>query len=122
MQKQKFSVKFPGSLFMEIAPGPTVDEKYCVNVSLTGHSGMHYVTHRSHWVQKHKFDVTRPNLLLCNPYLSHLSMKNSVSCFMARMQWNALHDLHIPRMQNYKLEVMCRGTLFMKTTLGPPQA
>jgi hypothetical protein len=48
MQKGKFGVMCPGTVSMETAPGPLKYEKYYVNVSLPGRTGMHYVTYRSH--------------------------------------------------------------------------
>jgi hypothetical protein len=54
---------FPGAIFMEAAPGPPEHEKYWVNVSWPGCAGMHYVTRRSHRMQKHKFRVTCPDAL-----------------------------------------------------------
>jgi hypothetical protein len=50
-------------LFMETAPGPPKQEKYYVNVSLLGCTGMHYVSRRSHWRQKYKFGVMCPSVL-----------------------------------------------------------
>jgi hypothetical protein len=58
MQKHKFSVTFPGVLFMETAPGLPKHKKYRVYISLPGCTKMHYVTCRSHRMQKHKFYVT----------------------------------------------------------------
>jgi hypothetical protein len=40
---------------------------------------MHYVTHRSHKMQKHKFGVMCPDTLFVSLYRYHLSMKNSAS-------------------------------------------
>jgi hypothetical protein len=57
MQKHKFGVTCPDALFKEIALGPTEHEKYCINVSPTGRTGMHYMTCRSLQMQKHKFGV-----------------------------------------------------------------
>jgi hypothetical protein len=42
---------------------------------------MHYVTHRSHWVQKHKFGVTCPGAFFMESIPIAPSMKNSVSTF-----------------------------------------
>jgi hypothetical protein len=47
-------------LFIEIAPGPLDHEKWCVNISHTESTGMHYMTRRSYQIQKHKFSVTYP--------------------------------------------------------------
>jgi hypothetical protein len=53
----------PGPLFVETGPGTPEHEKLCVDVSFPGRTRMHYVTHRSHQMQKHKFGVTSPNAL-----------------------------------------------------------
>jgi hypothetical protein len=53
MQKYKFSVTCPGTLFMESAPVPPEHENLCVDILQLGCTGMHYVTHRSHRMQKH---------------------------------------------------------------------
>jgi hypothetical protein len=37
--------------------------KECVDISHPGCIGMHYVMHRSHQMQKHKFGVTCPGAL-----------------------------------------------------------
>jgi hypothetical protein len=63
MQKHKFGVACPGALFMEIALGPSEHEKYCVDVSRPGRTGMPYVNSRSHRMQKHKFGKTCPGAL-----------------------------------------------------------
>jgi hypothetical protein len=63
MQKHKFGVTCPAVLFMETAPGPPEYEKYCIDVSRPGCTGMHYVTCRSYWMQKGKFSVTSPRVL-----------------------------------------------------------
>jgi hypothetical protein len=62
-EKYKFHVIFPGAIFMEGALGPPEHEKYWVNVSWPGCTGMHYVTRRPHWMQKHKFAVMCPGAL-----------------------------------------------------------
>jgi hypothetical protein len=61
---------------METASGPPEHEKMCIDVLLLRHTGMHYVTrkshgctimhyltHISHCMQKHKFGVTCPTAL-----------------------------------------------------------
>jgi hypothetical protein len=45
-------------LFMETAPGPHELEKLCFDVLRPGCVGMHYVTRRSHWMQKLNFGIT----------------------------------------------------------------
>jgi hypothetical protein len=56
--KHKFYITCLDALFMETKPGPPKHEKWSINVSCTGHTGRHYVTHRSHRMHKHKFDIT----------------------------------------------------------------
>jgi hypothetical protein len=64
MQKHKFGVTCPGLLIMETAPDPPKHVKEHVKVSWPGCNGMHYVTHRSHQMQKkQKFGVTCPDAL-----------------------------------------------------------
>jgi hypothetical protein len=48
---------------METTEGPPEHKKYCVNVSHSGHHGMHYVARITHWMQKHKFGITCPSVL-----------------------------------------------------------
>jgi hypothetical protein len=48
----------PAALFLESVPFPHEHEKYCVDVSYTGRTGMHYVTRMSQRMQKQKFGVT----------------------------------------------------------------
>jgi hypothetical protein len=52
IQQQKFNITCPSALLMEITPGPTEHEKLCVDVSRWGCTGKHYVTRRSHQIQK----------------------------------------------------------------------
>jgi hypothetical protein len=63
LQEHKFSVTFPSSLFMEITPGLPEHEKYCVDTSSPGRTGMHYGTRRSDHLQKHNFGITCPGVL-----------------------------------------------------------
>jgi hypothetical protein len=58
MQKHKFNVMCLDALFMETAPGPTENVKYFIDVSHPRCTEMHYVTHKYHWMQKHKFSLT----------------------------------------------------------------
>jgi hypothetical protein len=54
-QKHKFSVTCPGVIFTENASGPPELQKKCVDVLRPGRTGVHYVTRRSHQMQKHVF-------------------------------------------------------------------
>jgi hypothetical protein len=53
----------PSTLFMEITSGPPEHEKGCADVSHPGCTRMHYVTRRSHQMQKHKSGITCPDAL-----------------------------------------------------------
>jgi hypothetical protein len=64
MQKLKFSITCPDTLFMEsIRTVPPKSYKQRGNVSNPWCTGMHYVTHISHRMQKHKFGITHPIVL-----------------------------------------------------------
>jgi hypothetical protein len=54
MKKQKFSVMCPVTFFDESVPVPPEPEKYCADVSLPGCIGMHYMTYRTHQMEKQK--------------------------------------------------------------------
>jgi hypothetical protein len=58
MQKHNFGLTCPVALFVEFILVPPEHEKRCIDVSCLGHTGMDYVTHRSHGMQNHKFSVT----------------------------------------------------------------
>jgi hypothetical protein len=47
MQKHRFEVACPNTLFMETDVGPPEHEKQCVDVSHPGRTGMNYVNRRS---------------------------------------------------------------------------
>jgi hypothetical protein len=67
---------------MEKALVPPEHEKYCIDISLHGRTGTHYVTRRSDRIQKLKFDVTfLGTLFIETTHQAHPSMKNSVSMF-----------------------------------------
>jgi hypothetical protein len=63
VQKMEIRSNVSQQLFMESVPGPHEHEKQCINVLRSGHTGMLYIAHRSHWMQKHKFAITCPNVL-----------------------------------------------------------
>jgi hypothetical protein len=44
---------------------------------------MHYVTHRYHRMQKHKFSIRYSDVFLWNSQRSHLNKKNSATTFRA---------------------------------------
>jgi hypothetical protein len=53
----------PDVFFVECVPVPPKYEKQCVAVSRLRRTLTHYVTHRSHQMQKHKFSVMCPGTL-----------------------------------------------------------
>jgi hypothetical protein len=75
MQKQNYGITSPGALFVESEPVPPEHEKLCVDVSRHRCIRMHYVIHRSHQMQKHKFCVMCLGDDSLNPYRSHPNMK-----------------------------------------------
>jgi hypothetical protein len=82
---------------------------------------MDYVTHISHQMQKHKFDVICPSVLLRKPHREHPSFKIVRRCFVPQSQPKALLDPQIPLDEKHKFSVTCPDALFMETTLGPPE-
>jgi hypothetical protein len=48
---------------MSTALGAPEKEKLCIDVLRHGRTRMHYMTRRSHWMQKHKFSVKCPGAL-----------------------------------------------------------
>jgi hypothetical protein len=81
IQKHKFSVTCPRTLFVETASGPPEHEKLCVDVSCPGRTRVHYVSHRSHWMQKHKFSVTCLGALFVETTQGPPKQENSASMF-----------------------------------------
>jgi hypothetical protein len=73
----------PCSLFVETALGPPEHEKLCIDVLCPKHTGMHYMTQRSHGIQKNKFDVMCPTMLFVESVPSHPNMKDSASMLHA---------------------------------------
>jgi hypothetical protein len=90
MQKYKFDVTCPGTFFAISVPPE--HEKYCVNVSLPGCTGIHYVAYKSHRMQKHKSANRDPVRSFVKSYRSYMSMKNTVSRFGPWTHQNALRD------------------------------
>jgi hypothetical protein len=83
MDKHKFGVTYPDTLFMEITPGPPEQEKECLNISLPIRTGMHYVTRISHRMQKQKPSIPCLGTLFIETAPGHTRMKNSSSTFHA---------------------------------------
>jgi hypothetical protein len=82
---------------------------------------MHYVTHRSHWMQKHMFGVTSPDVVLWNLHWSNSSMKKIVD--VLRPGHTGIHYVtcRSHHMQKHKFSVTCAGTLFVESVPIPPE-
>jgi hypothetical protein len=104
IQKHKFSVTCLGPLFMKTKLSPPELEKYCVDVSQPGHTGMYFVTCNYHRMQKHKVSPMCLDALFLNPYRSHSSMKNSASMF---------HGLDAPKCTTWPTNLTgCKNTIY----------
>jgi hypothetical protein len=83
---------------------------------------MHYMTHKSHQMQKHNFSVTCPDVLFVEsvpvPPEHHKLCINTSRSRCTRMHYMT-HRSHW--MQKYKFGVTCLGVFFVETALGPPE-
>jgi uncharacterized membrane protein YsdA (DUF1294 family) len=80
---------------------------------------MHYVTDRSHRMQKHRFGVTCPSALFVESVLvppEHEKKCGHISWPGCTIMQYVTHKSH--RMQKHKFSVMCLLVLFMETTPG----
>jgi hypothetical protein len=50
----------PDTVFVETAPVPPTHEKYYIDISHRGRTGLHYMTRRSNRIQKLMFGITCP--------------------------------------------------------------
>jgi hypothetical protein len=83
---------------------------------------MHYTTRISHWMQKHKFNVTCPDALFMEtaPFSpEHEKECINISCpggtgihYVTRISI---------RMQKHKFDATCPSVLLMETTPVPPE-
>jgi hypothetical protein len=83
---------------------------------------MHYVTGRSHQMQKHKCGVTCPDALFTKTTPG--PPKHKILCVdISRPGCIGMHYLtrRSYQMQKHKLGIMCPGVDFMETTPGPPE-
>jgi hypothetical protein len=83
---------------------------------------MHYVTRRSHRIQKHKFSVTCPNALFVKSVLipaEHEKFSVDVSRPERTRMHYVTHRSH--RMQKHKYGVACLVALFVKSIPVPPE-
>jgi hypothetical protein len=81
--KTNLGVMCPDALFVKSVPVQPEYEKLCDHILRPRHNGMHYMTRRSHQMQKHKFSVRVLVHFLWEPHRTHPSMKNIVSSFRA---------------------------------------
>jgi hypothetical protein len=72
------------TFFVESIPVPPEHEKLCVDISCLGRTGVHYVTHRSHRMQKNKFSTMCPEVLFVCRH------------FVPQTHRNALRDVQVP--------------------------
>jgi hypothetical protein len=87
-----------------------------------GRTGMHYVTHSSHRMQKHKYDITCPGALLMETALGPLNYERK--CIdVSRPERTGMHYVtHRPdRMQKHKFSITCPSALFVKSVPVPPE-
>jgi hypothetical protein len=81
---------------------------------------MHYVTRRSHRMQKHKFGITSPGKLFMETALGPL--ENDKCIVVLRPDHTGMHYVthRSHRMQKHKCGITCPDALFLKTAPGPP--
>jgi hypothetical protein len=71
------------ALFVKSVPVQPEYERLCGHVSRPRHNRMHYMTRKSHWMQKHKFDITCPGALFMEVASNPHERENSASTFRA---------------------------------------
>jgi hypothetical protein len=57
------NISYPDVFFVEFIPVLLEHENLCIDISQPGCNRMHYMTHRSQWMQKHKFGIACPSVL-----------------------------------------------------------
>jgi hypothetical protein len=79
-------------------------------------SGMHYVTCRSHRIQKHKFGVMCPGTHFVESIpVPPRARKILHRCFAPLTHRNALHVPQIPSNPEHEFRVMCPGALSVES-------
>jgi hypothetical protein len=80
---------------------------------------MHYVTRRSHQMQKHKFRVKCPGMLFMETASSPPEHEN-LCIDVLRHGPTGMHYVtrRSHRMQKHKFGIMCSDVVFTETTLG----
>jgi hypothetical protein len=83
---------------------------------------MHYVTRKSHRMQKHKFYITCPSALFMETILG--PPKHEILCIdilcpgRIRMRYVTRRS---HQMQKHKFNIMCPGAFFIESVLVPPE-
>jgi hypothetical protein len=83
---------------------------------------MHYVTHRSHHMERHMFSLTYPDALFVESALD--PTKHEKLC--VEILWPGRTGVHyVTRrshwMQKHKFGIMCLDALFMESAPGPAE-
>jgi hypothetical protein len=83
---------------------------------------MHYVTHRSHQMRKHKFGITCPEAL----FLKSVPAPPDLEKYCVDDSLSERTEMHYVtrgshRMQKQKFGVMCPDALIVKSVLVPPE-
>jgi hypothetical protein len=83
---------------------------------------MHYVTHRSHRMQKHKFGVMCPCVLLLGSALGPPKLEK---CYVSDSCLRCTKTLYIThrsrRIQKHKFDVTCPYALLLGSAPGQPE-
>jgi hypothetical protein len=117
--KHKFSVTSPGGAVYKNRTGPTWARKIVCRRCTPGRTRMHYVTRRSHRMQKHRVCVTCLDALFTKTALSPLEQEKYK--FGVHTHQNALRDPHIPSRQKHKFNVMCPSAFLVESVAVPPE-
>jgi hypothetical protein len=72
-----------GALFVQSVLVPPEHEKECNNVYTPECTGMHYVAHISHKIEKHVFGITCPRVIFMESLQVPPEQKNTVSTWHA---------------------------------------
>jgi hypothetical protein len=115
MQKQKFGVTCPNAIFVDSVPVPPEHEKSCLDISLLGCTGMHYVTHRSQRMQKDNFGIMCPEALFVKPVPvpSTFRILDAPECTTL--------PANPSRCKKHKFGTTCPEAHFVKSVLVPPE-
>jgi hypothetical protein len=120
-KKHKCGTSCPEALFVKSVLVPPEHEKYCIDVSHPRRTEMHYVTCRSHRMQKQKFNVT------CHITIFMESVpvppEHEKMCVdISHLGRTGLHYVtrRSHRMQKMKFGITCPEALFVEPVPVPP--